>query len=784
LGSALRNKGIHGMSDSDGRRLPRARVAHEDRFARAARAALPVLLLLAAASARAQTDATFQLSAGLQDLPDYFPAYLGNGYIGTLTAPRGTEVSRAYLVGFMDYTAGDMSRPALVPGWTEMDFSPGPPGPGQAWLNRSALGERHFRNYRQTLELHEATLTTSYHYLDRSRDTAVEVVTFISQASPHLAATQLKITPDYDGVVQLSFPLTLWAQHAPRFALAQMSGREMEEAVAASGLSLDPQAPATPDREAVWYPGYTEVLASDGDSGSLSLWLDGKAAQGLDMAMAAAVALPPGSAPDELTVQRDRYRLALDVTLKVERGHTYVFTKYVAMSRAGWGGNASEDLALARAARERGFARLLDEHRAAWNALWQADVVIDGDAKAQQVVHSELYYLLSSSTPDTAWPLGACALTPGYAGHAFWDSDTWIFPALLLLHPERAKSMVAFRGRTLEAAQQRAQQHGFQGAMYPWESDPENGTDQTPHSAVVLADTEIHVNADVAIAQWQYYLATHDRDWLRLHGWPVIREVARFWASRASYDAPRRRYEITHVTSVAESHNDIPNDTFTNLSAARALNIATAAAAVLGERPDPLWARIAGLLYIPIAPDGQHHLAFDPSVAGSSEDFGGGPITLLFLPSLDLDMGMSLRRGDYQHAVVPTPIARTARVSMGIAPRVIAADTVGIGTDASSWFAANFTGGTLKPPFNVRTETSDNNTGYFLTGSGGYLQSLIYGFTGLRIRERGLVEAFAPVLPSGWNSLTLRNLQLRGERMDIRIARDPAGVVRLTRQVH
>ena len=121
---------------------------------------------------------------------------------------------------------------------------------------------------------------------------------------------------------------------------------------------------------------------------------------------------------------------------------------------------------------------------------------------------------------------------------------------------------------------------------------------------------------------------------------------------------------------------------------------------------------------------------------------------------------------------------------MGIAPRVIAADTVGIGSDASSWFAVNFTGGTLKPPFNVRTETSDNNTGYFLTGSGGYLQSLIYGFTGLRIREPGLVEAFAPLLPPGWNSLTLRNLHLRGERMDIRIARDPAGVVRLTRQVH
>jgi trehalose/maltose hydrolase-like predicted phosphorylase len=121
---------------------------------------------------------------------------------------------------------------------------------------------------------------------------------------------------------------------------------------------------------------------------------------------------------------------------------------------------------------------------------------------------------------------------------------------------------------------------------------------------------------------------------------------------------------------------------------------------------------------------------------------------------------------------------------MGIAPRAIAAAMIGNGADAATWFATNFTGGTLKPPFNVRTETSNNNAGYFITGSGGYLQSLLYGFSGLRIREAGLVEAYAPVLPSGWKSLTLQNVSFRGRRMDIRIERDAAGAVRLTREVH
>ena len=54
---------------------------------------------------------------------------------------------------------------------------------------------------------------------------------------------------------------------------------------------------------------------------------------------------------------------------------------------------------------------------------------------------------------------------------------------------------------------------------------------------------------------------------------------------------------------------------------------------------------------------------------------------------------------------------------MGIAPPNIAADVVNDAARAAALFSGNFTGGTLKPPFNVRTETADNNTGYFLTAA-------------------------------------------------------------------
>src|SRR5215470_11331740 len=176
--------------------------------------------LLVSGGARADTDPSFILSAGLDDLPAYFPGYLGNGFLSTLSAPRGTEATRAYLVAFMDYTDGDVSRPAAIPGWTETDFSPG----GQTWLNRAPLDAQHFKDYHQSLDLRAATLTSSYRFDDHGRQTAIEVTTFVSQAEPHLAAMQFRMTPDYDGTVRLSFALLLWAQHQPRFPLGQMTG--------------------------------------------------------------------------------------------------------------------------------------------------------------------------------------------------------------------------------------------------------------------------------------------------------------------------------------------------------------------------------------------------------------------------------------------------------------------------------------------------------------------------------------------------------------------------------
>ncbi|GAB2575262.1 glycoside hydrolase family 65 protein [Dyella jejuensis] len=744
---------------------------------RAWRRAWVVLPLLAPGSpllAQA-TDPGFVLTASSDQFGSYFPGYLANGYFSTMTSPRGTEPSRAYMVAFMDYSKDDISRPAAIPGWSEIDYNP-----GGGWINSTRLDKKIFAGYAQALDMYDGTLTTRYRFDYANKSTDVKVVTFVSQADHHLAATQLSITPHFDGSVELTFPIRLWSEHQPRFPIGSMSGDQMIAAVIASGQNLDNKPIPTPDRAPVWYPGYTQVLSSDGDTHDLTLWLDGRAKQGLEMAEAAAIELPKGLAIENVKLEKTAELLSLHVIAKVRNGNTYTFNKYLAASRQDWGGDANADVTLAKQARQRGFDSLLARHQAAWHELWKSDIVVDGDPQVQKAVHSDLYYLLSNTTTGTAWPMGACALTPNYAGHAFWDSDSWVFPALLLLHPERAKPIVMFRHRTMQPARERAIQYGAKGTMYPWEADPQTGVDNTPHFAYGVF-REIHVNADIAIAQWQYYLASGDKAWLKQYGWPVIREIAQFWSSRVTYDKAQDRYEILHVTSPDEAYDDVPNDSFTNAAARKALQIAIEAARQVGEPADPQWAAIAAKMYIPFLAQDQRHLDFDASVPHDKITWMGSSLVWLMYPNLDLPMSDTVRRNDFDFQLHELKVHGDDPNEMMMVMLAVGASELGDAKSAGDWIQRNLTG-FLKPPFNVRTETVANNAGYILATSAGFLQSMLYGLTGLRIDDKGLDAAYAPVLPPTWKSLTLKRVSFRGHQYDVTVERDASGKTTLVRR--
>ena len=103
-----------------------------------------------------------------------------------------------------------------------------------------------------------------------------------------------------------------------------------------------------------------------------------------------------------------------------------------------------------------GHDRLLEFHKKAWKSLWESDIRIEGDDQSQQDVHSMLYHLYSFSREGTSFSLSPMGLSGlGYNGHVFWDADLWMFPALLVLHPEIAKSMLEYRVERLESAKKK-----------------------------------------------------------------------------------------------------------------------------------------------------------------------------------------------------------------------------------------------------------------------------------------------------------------------------------------
>jgi trehalose/maltose hydrolase-like predicted phosphorylase len=303
--------------------------------------------------------------------------------------------------------------------------------------------------------------------------------------------------------------------------------------------------------------------------------------------------------------------------------------------------------------------------------------------------------------------------------------------------------------------------------------------DHTPHFAYGVF-REIHVNADIAIAQWQYYLATGDLAWLKEYGWPVIREIAEFWVSRVDFNKSANRYEIHHVTSPDEAYDDVSNDSFTNAAARKALNIAIAAARLVGAAPDSQWARISRRMYIPFSQKEQRHLDFDEAVPHDKITWMGSSLSWLVYPNLDLPMSAQVRRNDFAFQLNELKVHGNDPNEMMMSMLAVHAAELGEGNVAGRWIDRNLVG-FLKSPFNVRSETAENNAGYILATSAGFVQSFVYGLTGLRLDENGLSEAYRPVLPDTWKSVTLRNIEFRGRHYDIVVTRDGTGKARLTR---
>ena len=454
---------------------------------------------------------------------------------------------------------------------------------------------------------------------------------------------------------------------------------------------------------------------------------------------------PHGQEPRIIHEMWDNNMHLIKFSKKIRAGETYRFSiAGSSISSAQQEDPLNEAERLTIFAKLEGRARLLEFHEKAWAALWKSDILVEGDEQTQQDIHSMLYHLYSFSRAGTSLspsPMGLSGL--GYNGHVFWDADLWMYPAVLILHPEIAKSMVEYRFDRLAPARQNAFEHGFKGAMFPWESAG-TGVEETPVWAL-SGPFEQHITACVGLAAWQYYCVTQDKKWLLEKGWPLISATADFWASRVERNGPGH-YDIKNVVASDEWAENVDNDAFTNAAAKMLLQHAAEAARALGQTADPDWALVASNIPILTLPDGvtREHGSY------KGEGIKQADVNLLAYPLKLITDPIKIKKDlTYYQSRVPTE--GTPAMTEAIFALLYA--RLGQGDSALRYFKEGYEPN-LNPPFRVIAETKGGTNPYFATGAGGLVQAVLMGFGGLDITSNGIMQTPSK-LPAGWKKLTI-----------------------------
>ena len=215
------------------------------------------------------------------------------------------------------------------------------------------------------------------------------------------------------------------------------------------------------------------------------------------------------------------------------------------------------------------FESLAYESAKAWQKIWdEVDIKIEGDRLAQKLLRMHLYHLFASLSPHNV-NFDASITARGlhgeaYRGHIFWD-ELFILPLYNLHFPEVTKSTLMYRYRRLKAAREYAKEHGYKGAMFPWQS----GSDGREETQVVhlnpitgewgadYSSFQRHVSLAVAYNTWQYFHAANDLEFLANYGAEMFLEICRFWASKANKEE-NGRFSIKNVMGPDEFHEKYP----------------------------------------------------------------------------------------------------------------------------------------------------------------------------------------------------------------------------------
>ena len=425
------------------------------------------------------------------------------------------------------------------------------------------LADVELLDYRHELDLRRALMTRSVRFRDHAeRETTLRSRRFVSMAHPDHAAIEWTLSAhNWSGRVEVISAID-----------GRITNRGVARYLKLEGRHLDPVSPRTfgPD-----------VIALKVQTRQSNLYVS----------QAARTRVFAGE--DPLPVDRRLHQVQDYVQqvlgFEVRKGAPVRVEKMVAFSTSR-DAATSDTLTKAGtvAVRHPDFGEALGHHASSWEELWRVcDIRVRGDEEVQALLRLHICHVLqvcSRHTADLDAGVPARGLNgEAYRGHVFWD-ELYVYPFLSLRMPEVTRALLMYRYRRLEEARAAAQEAGFRGAMFPWQSGSE-GTEETQRVHLNplagrwepdLSRNQRHVNAAIFYNVWHYFQATRDLSFLRDYGAELMLEIARFWGSIAHFNPERERYEIQGVMGPDEFHEKYPgadrgglrNNAYTNLMVA------------------------------------------------------------------------------------------------------------------------------------------------------------------------------------------------------------------------
>lgn len=481
-----------------------------------------------------------------------------------------------------------------------------------------------------------------------------------------------------------------------------------------------------------------------------------------------------------IEVKLNGHRADANINTKISENETITLLKYTVFTDSI---RSSDSLSSAKKEMEKAIGltlqSLYDHQKAYLDEYWDNCLLeIKGDDDLTAAVNYNTYQLIQSVGKDEHCNIAAKGLSgEGYEGHYFWDTEMYIQPFFNLTEANITKNLISFRYRTIDKARENARNLGHsKGVLYPWRTIM--GVECSGYFPSGTA--AYHINGDIAYSVVAYYLATKDMDLLETKGAEILFETARLWMDLGHYHDGK--FKIHSVTGPDEYTCLVNNNYFTNVSARYNLEWAVKTYELLREAGTlkPLadkigleeeeifeFQRAAEAMYLPY----DDKLGINPQDDSFLEkkvwDIENTPESkfplLLHYHPLTLYRYQVCKQADtvLSHFIFEDyQSIETIRKSFDYYEKItthdsslsrcifsIVASKLGLVDKAYDYF-----GDSAKLDlFNTHKNTKD---GIHTANMGGNYMAIVYGFAGLRIKEKGLY--FSPLIPKPWKEFSFK----------------------------